>query len=163
MATKIDRDMVVTVHYRGTLAETGEEFDSSYDAEPLQFLVGHGQMIPGFEEELMGATSGEKRSFTVGPERAYGPHDPDGIQAYPADRFPEGIEVGMAVEAHLDDGRIIPLYIVEIGEDAVTIDLNHTLAGKNLTFEVEVLDIRAATTEELRHSHAHGPDGHHHH
>lgn len=163
MADKIDRDMVVTVHYRGTLAETGQEFDSSHDQEPLQFTVGHGQMISGFEEELMGARTGERRTFTVEPEKAYGRHDPEGVQAYPADRFPEGIEIGMALEAHLADGRVVPLHIVEISEDAVTVDLNHMLAGKELTFEVEVLEVREATTEELHHGHAHGPEGHHHH
>jgi len=163
MPDTIDRDMVVTVHYRGTLAETGQEFDSSYDEAPLQFLVGHGQMISGFEEELMGARTGDKRTFTVEPEKAYGFHDPEGLQVYPADRFPEGIEIGMTIEAHLNDGRVIPLQVVEIGEDAVTVDLNHKLAGKELTFEVEVIEVREATTEELHHGHAHGPEGNHHH
>ena len=159
---KIEKDMVASVHYKGTLTESGDEFDSSQGKEPLVFLVGHGQMIPGFEEEILGAEKGEKREFSLEPERAYGQHDPAGIQKVPKDQFPEDIKVGSVMFAEMETGQQIPLTVVEIGDEEVTIDFNHMLAGKNLTFEVEIVEIRESTDEEKAHGHAHGPGGHSH-
>jgi len=159
---KIEKDMVVSVHYKGTLTENGEEFDSSHGRDPLTFLVGHGQMIPGFEEEILGAEKGEKRTFSLEPDKAYGQHDPAGIQKVPKDQFPPDIKVGSVMSAEMQDGNQIPLTVVEIGDTEVTIDFNHMLAGKNLTFEVEIIDIRESSDEEKSHGHAHGPGGHHH-
>ena len=82
MTEKIEKDMVVSVHYTGTLPDSGDEFDSSKDREPLTFLVGHGQMIPGFEEEMMGAKLGEKRDFTLTPDKAYGARDDEAVLKY---------------------------------------------------------------------------------
>tara|TARA_B100000945_G_scaffold319118_1_gene325586 strand:+ start:4237 stop:4767 length:531 start_codon:yes stop_codon:yes gene_type:complete len=157
---KVETGAIVSVHYKGTLTENGEEFDSSEGREPLTFMVGMGQMIPGFEEELMGAEKGEKRTFNLEPERAYGQHDPAGIQKVPKSQFPPEIEVGMVLAAELENGVQMPLKVVEIGEEEVTIDFNHMLAGKTLTFEVEVIELRDAEKEEVEHGHAHGPEGH---
>ena len=156
---KVGNDMVVSVHYRGTLTDDGEEFDSSFGKDPLTFLVGRKQMIPGFEEEILGAEKGDKRTFDLGPERAYGNHDPEGIQKVPKDQFPEDIEVGMVLAAEMQNGQHVPLKVVEIDDEQVTIDFNHMLAGKNLTFEVEILDVREATEEETSHGHSHGLGG----
>ena len=154
---KVENGMVVSVHYKGTLTENGEKFDSSEGRDPLMFMVGMGQMIPGFEEELMGAEKGEKRTFDLEPERAYGQHDPVGIQKVPKTQFPPEIEVGMVLAAEMENGMQMPLKVVEIGEEDVTIDFNHMLAGKTLTFEVEVIELREASQEEKEHGHAHGP------
>lgn len=153
---KVDKDMIVSVHYRGTLTENGEEFDSSHGGSPLTFMVGRGQMIPGFEEEIMGTTKGEKKSFDLEADRAYGQHDPAGIQKVPKDQFPEDIKVGSVLAAEMENGQQIPLSVIEISDDGVTIDFNHMLAGKNLTFEVEIVELRESSEEEKSHGHVHG-------
>jgi FKBP-type peptidyl-prolyl cis-trans isomerase SlyD len=155
----IETDSVVTVHYTGTLPD-GEEFDSSRGGEPMTFLVGHKQMIPGFEEELMGATTGESREFTLPPERAYGERDDDAIQQVSREQFPEDMELkpGMMMAAQTDQGPI-PFTISEIDGNEITIDFNHQMAGKTLTFNVEVIEIRHATPDEIAHGQVHGTGG----
>ena len=159
MSAEIQKDMVAVVDYRGTLTESGEVFDSSEGNEPLTFLVGHDQMIPGFEKALLEHKIGDSVSFDLSVEDAYGPHDPDGIKSLPLDQLPEGIEVGDQLAAETPNG-LIPLRVTAVDDATVTIDLNHELAGKALTFEVTVVEIRPATTEELEHGHVHGPGGH---
>ena len=153
--SKIENNKVARVHYTGTLPDTGEIFDSSEGREPLTFLVGHRQMIPGFERELMGVAAGDKVEFTLSAEDAYGNHNPDAVQQVPKDMF-GGItpEIGMTLMSDMG-----PFRVTEIGEDVVTVDFNHALAGKSLTFNVEVVEIRDATEEEISHGHAHGPGG----
>ena len=162
MTDTIAKDVVAAVHYTGTL-DDGEIFDSSRERDPLHFLVGHDNMIPGFEEEMMGATVGEKRTFTLEPERAYGEHDSEGVQKLPRSAFPDEmpIEVGLKLAAETESGPL-PFTIRSVDGDEVTIDFNHDLAGKSLTFEVEVMELRASTDEERAHGHVHGPHGHHH-
>ena len=156
--TKIEKDAVASVHYTGTLPESGEVFDSSEGRDPLTFLVGHKQMIPGFEEELMGAEKGERRTFTLDPERAYGEKIPEAIQQIPSEMFGDITpEPGMTLM--YDVG---PFNVVSVEGDTVTVDFNHKLAGETLQFSVEVVDVRAATEEEIAHGHAHGPGGHNH-
>ena len=156
--TKIDNNTVARVHYTGTLPDTGEIFDSSVDREPLAFLVGHKQMIPGFERELMGVAAGDKVEFTLSANDAYGEHNPDAIQKVPKDMFGDITpEIGMTLMSDMG-----PFRVTEIGDDVVTVDFNHALAGKSLKFNVEVVEIRDATEEEIAHGHAHGPGGHHH-
>lgn len=165
---KIANNVVAQVHYTGTLPESGEVFDSSEGRDPLTFLVGHRQMIPGFEEEMMGAGVGERREFTLEAERAYGDRDDEAVLQIPRDNFAqleestgESLEVGMQLVAQMPHGPA-PFLIVELSEETVTADFNHALAGKALTFSVEVIDLRQATEEEVSHGHAHGPGGHHH-
>jgi len=157
MAT-IEKDAVASVHYTGTLPESGEVFDSSEGRDPLTFLVGHKQMIPGFEEELMGAEKGERRTFTLEPERAYGPKIAEAIQQIPSEMFGDITpEPGMTLMSDVG-----PFNVVSVDGDTVTVDFNHKLAGETLQFSVEVVDVRAASEEELAHGHAHGPGGHEH-
>ena len=153
--TKISKNTVARVHYTGTLPDSGEVFDSSKDREPLAFLVGHGKMIPGFERELMGYEVGDKVEFTLSAEDAYGPHNPDAVQKVPIAMF-GGItpEVGMTLMSDLG-----PFRITEVGEEEITTDFNHALAGKSLTFNVEVVEVRPADESEILHGHAHGPGG----
>ncbi len=156
--SKIENNKVAMVHYTGTLPENGEVFDSSAGREPLTFLVGHKNMIPGFERELMGASVGDKVEFTLSADEAYGEHNPDAIQKVPKDMFGDITpEIGMTLMSDMG-----PFRVTEISDDVVTVDFNHALAGKSLTFNVEVVEIRDATEEEIAHGHAHGPGGHHH-
>ena len=159
MAKKIEQDSVALVYYTGTFVD-GEVFDSSEGKGPLAFLVGHGQMIQGFEQEMLGATIGETREFTLTPDRAYGERDEDAVQKIDRNQFPEEmqLEVGMIVGAQSDQGPI-QFSIKEIDGDMVTVDFNHQMAGMTLKFRVEVVDIRTASAEEILHGHAHGPGG----
>ena len=151
----IEKDAVATVHYTGTLPESGEVFDSSEGRDTLKFLVGHKQMIPGFEEELMGDAKGERRTFTLDPERAYGNMIPEAFQQIPKRMFGEiDLEIGMTLMSDVG-----PFQVVAVEDETVTADFNHKLAGQTLQFSVEVVDVQEATPEELDHGHAHGPGG----
>ena len=160
----IDKNVVARVHYTGTLPDTGEVFDSSEGRDPLAFLVGHGKMIPGFEEEMMGASQGERREFTLEPERAYGHPLEDLITDFPKDQFAQleqsgvEIEVGMTLVAQTFQGPA-PFMVKAVNDDTITADFNHAMAGKTLCFSVEVVEVRLATEEEISHGHAHGPGG----
>ena len=159
----VEQDSVVSVMYTGTFPESGEVFDSNVNQQPLVFLVGHGNMIEGFEQEMLGAAMGETREFTLTPERAYGSRDDANVQSIPRSQFPEGmeLEVGMVLGAQSDQGPM-QFTVVDVNDEIVIVDLNHQMAGHTLHFSVEVVEIREATSDELAHGHAHGP-GHHHH
>ena len=158
--TAIEQDTVASVHYTGTFPDSGEEFDSSRGGEPLTFLVGHKGMILGFEREVMGAGVGDTRSFTLEPEDAYGMPSEDNVAEVPRVQFPQEMPLDLGMMLMSDGG---PFRIVAITDDTVRCDFNNPMAGKTLHFEVEVMDVRAATPDELAHGHAHGPGGHHHH
>lgn len=162
---KMKENTVVRVHYTGTLPDTGEVFDSSEGRDPLTFLVGHGKMIPGFEEEMMGAILGERREFTLEAARAYGERDENAVMQIPRAAFDQLIastgatlEVGMTLVAQMPHGPA-PFLVVDLNDEIVTADFNHALAGKSLTFSVEIVELREATKEEIDHGHAHGPGG----
>ena len=163
----VSKNMVASVHYTGTLPDSGEVFDSSEGREPLSFLVGHKQMIPGFEEEIVGAKVGEKKEFTLSSERAYGDRDEAAVQQIAREQFAQleeeaKLEVGMQLVAQGQEGPM-PFIISELSDEMVTADFNHALAGQALKFNVEIVDLREATDDEQAHGHAHGPDGHHQH
>jgi len=154
----VEANAIATVHYTGTLPGSGEVFDSSEGRDPLSFLVGHKQMIPVFEEELMGAEKGERRTFTLEPDRAYGQKMEEAIQTIPKDMFGDITpEVGMTLMSDVG-----PFNVTAVDGDTITVDFNHKLAGETLEFSVEVVDVRPATEEELSHGHSHGPGGHEH-
>ena len=159
MSDTIEPNKVATVNYTGSYLD-GVVFDSSEGKEPLSFLVGKGQMISGFEQELMGAKIGEKREFTLTPDKAYGERDENAIQKMEKGQFPDdmNLEVGMIVGAHSDQGPI-QFSIVDIDGEMVTVDFNHQMAGMTLRFNVEVVNVRDATSEEILHGHAHGKGG----
>lgn len=159
----VSKNIVASVHYTGTLPENGEVFDSSEGREPLTFLVGHNQMIPGFEEEILGAKTGEKREFTLTAERAYGDRDEAGVLQIPREQFAQleaeaTLQVGLQLVAQMPHGPS-PFTITELSDELITADFNHTLAGKSLTFAVEIVELRQANDDEVSHGHAHGPDG----
>ena len=158
----ISQDQVVSIHY--TLRdEAGEIIDSSPAGEPLAYLHGHGNLVPGLERELAGRSVGDKLTVTLSPADGYGEHDPKLVQQVPR-RALKGVgnlRVGMRLSA--SSGRSDrTVTVTRIAADLVTVDGNHPLAGKKLHFEVEVAGVRAATETELSHGHVHGPDGHHH-
>jgi FKBP-type peptidyl-prolyl cis-trans isomerase 2 len=134
----------VRVHYRGTLSD-GSEFDSSEGREPLEFVIGSGQVIPGFDAAVVGLEPGDKVTVTIPAAEAYGEHNPEGLQPFPLSAFPPEpvAEVGWAVELGGPNGERIPATIVAIEGDEVTLDFNHPLAGKDLTFELELVEIAA--------------------
>lgn len=158
----VSEKKVITIHYTGKLGD-GSVFDSSEGKEPLEFLYGVGMIIPGLEEGMKGMNVGDKKTIEVPSDKAYGPRMDEAQQEVPKDQFPEDItlEVGMQLAAEGPQG-VIPVIVAEIKDDVVIVDFNHPLAGKDLTFDVEVIDVRDATPEELEHGHSHGPGGHHH-
>jgi len=158
----ITRDQVVSIHY--TLKnDAGEVLDRSAGGEPLTYLHGHGNLIPGLERELAGKSAGDKLQVTIAPADAYGEYDPQLVQRVPR-RTLKGladIRVGTRLQAQTEQGARA-VTVTQIVGDMVTLDGNHPLAGNTLHFEVEVAEVRAATEVELSHGHVHGPGGHHH-
>jgi len=158
----IQKDSVVLIHY--TLKNnSGEVLDSSSGADPLAYLHGHGNIIPGLESQLEGKGIGDKLNASVKPADGYGEHDAEMIQEVPKEAFqgaPE-ITVGMQFQAQGPSGAQM-VTVTKVEGESVTVDGNRPLAGEHLNFDVEVMEIRAASAEELSHGHVHGPGGHHH-
>jgi len=141
----------------------GEIIDASGKEEPFEYLHGASNIVPGLESALDGKTRGDSVQVTVSPDEGYGDRDDELVLTVPKERF-EGassLESGMRFRADTQDGARI-FTVVEVGEKDVTIDGNHPLAGRTLHFDVEVVDVRNATEEEIAHGHPHGPDGHDH-
>src|SRR5512143_1944909 len=161
---KIVKGSVVAIDYSLHLGD-GKVIDASAPDDPLTYLHGEGQIVPGLERALEGLAAGEARQVVVTPEDGYGPSDPEALQEVPRTAFPAGIrpEIGMELVAQGPGGEPVPFVIRDVKLESVVIDMNHPLAGRTLHFDVTVRDIRDATPEELEHGHAHGPEGHHHH
>jgi FKBP-type peptidyl-prolyl cis-trans isomerase SlyD len=160
----IEKNKVALIHY--TLKdESGEILDSSEGRDPLAFIQGIGNIIIGLEEKLEGKAVGDKIETVIGPDKAYGVRSEENVHKVPLASFqPDGdekLEVGMQVRVETNQGVSLADVAAIEGEE-VTLDLNHPLAGETLHFNVEVIDVRDATKEELDHGHAHGPGGHHH-
>ncbi len=134
----------VKVHYTGTL-EDGTQFDSSAGREPLEFTLGAGQVIPGFEQALAEMAVGETKTVQIPPEQAYGEHQPELVQQVDRGQIPAEIElaVGVQLQAQGPEGQVFRLVVTELAESSVTLDGNHPLAGKALTFELELVEIAA--------------------
>ncbi len=132
----------VRVHYKGTL-DDGSEFDNSAGREPLEFRLGTGQVISGFERTVTGMTVGETRTARLNADDAYGTHRAELVLALPREQFPEEMEpqVGQQLELQADDGGRMPVVITDVGAETVTLDANHPLAGEALTFELELVEI----------------------
>ena len=141
MSTIKDGD-TVSVHYTGTLA-SGEVFDSSIERDPLKFTLGKGQLIPGFEHAIMGLSVGEKATTNIPSLEAYGEHNPEMVIEVPMNQLPPELDaqVGMQLQLNQPDGQAIPVQITQIEGETFTIDANHPLAGKDLNFDIEVVEI----------------------
>jgi len=160
----IEKGKVVSIHY--TLRnDAGEVLDSSGGREPLDYLHGSGNIVPGLEQSLLGRRVGAKFTVDVSPSLGFGERDPRGVQRVPRSSFPKDADVkaGERFTASGPDGEEMALWITEVEGDEVTVDFNHPLAGETLHFEVHVTGVRAASKDEIAHGHPHGPHGHHHH
>ena len=140
--TQAQQGNTVKVHYTGRL-DDGSVFDSSAGGEPLEFTIGQGQMIPGFEQGVVGMELGESRTVIIAADQAYGIYRPDGVIEIARAEIPPTIqlEVGMQLQATGPDGRPVHMTVLELSEDTVKMDGNHPLAGKDLTFDLELVGI----------------------
>ena len=159
---QISRNSVAAFHYTLT-DEQSQVIDSSTGRDPLTYLHGGGQIVPGLEKQLEGRSAGDKFTADVAPEEGYGVHHPELMQEVPRSAFQgvEDIQPGMQFQGRGPQGEI-NVTVTRIENDKVFIDGNHPLAGKTLHFAIEVTDVRAASEEELAHGHVHGAGGHHH-
>lgn len=132
----------VKIHYTGTL-DDGTQFDSSSGRDPLEFEIGSGQVIPGFDKAVEGMSVGESKSVRIEPADAYGRHHDQLVQTVSRDALPENIapEIGMRLQSQNPDGQVIELTVTEVTDDTITVDANHPLAGQALNFEVELTGI----------------------
>ncbi|OPH37985.1 FKBP-type peptidyl-prolyl cis-trans isomerase slyD [Moraxella lacunata] len=158
----IANDTVVRFNYTLTNSD-GDVLDKS-NGEPLAYLHGHHNIIPGLEAQMKGKGAGDKFTVTVAPEDAYGEYLAEAVQEVPRANFQgvENIEVGMQFQSQTDDGHVMLVTVKDVNDDVVVVDGNHPLAGVTLTFDVEVVDVREATADEIAHGHAHGVGGQHH-
>ncbi len=158
---KIERGRVVKMHYR-LRDESGETLEASDEKTPLSYLHGYGNLVPGLEKALEGCDAGLKTTVTIGPADAYGERDEAAVIRAPREEFPEDLDLtpGAEVQAETPDGPITFKVVSADAKEAV-LDANHPLAGRTLTFDVEVVDVRLASKDEIAHGHAHG--GHHSH
>lgn len=159
---QIGPNSVVSIHYELS-NDAGEILDASAEGEPLVYLHGAQNIIPGLEKELAGKKAGDALKVKVQPEEGYGVKQPELIQQVPRNAFPDSdkLEVGMRFTAESDNGHI-SVVITELTDAMATVDGNHPLAGVVLNFDVNIADVRDATEEEVAHGHVHTP-GHHHH
>jgi len=152
------------VHFHYTLTSPkGDVIDASPSGEPLAYLHGAGNIVPGLERALEGRSAGDRLDVVVSPEDGYGPRDPELVHAVPRGAFVgvEQIQPGMQFQTQGAHGAMV-VTVTAVDEQTVTVDGNHPLAGEPLHFAVEIADVRAATAEELAHGHVHGAGGHHH-
>jgi peptidylprolyl isomerase len=133
---------VVRVHYTGRLTD-GQQFDSSVGRTPLEFTLGAGQMIKGFDTGVEGMAIGEKKVINISPEEGYGPKNPEAIIEFPKEQVPEDmkLEPGMELTLQNQHGHPVPVVVMEVKDDVIILDANHSLAGKDLVFDIELVEI----------------------
>ena len=159
---QVSAQKVVHIHYTLT-SEEGEVIDSSEGHGPLAYIHGHGNIIPGLENALLGKMAGDKIKVTIPPEDAYGPRDENLIQTVPIDAFHGVDEILPGMQFHTETPNGVELVtVIDVQDGYVSLDGNHPMSGLTLNFDVEVTDVRDATEEELDHGHVHGEGGHHH-
>ena len=153
---QIQNNHVVSMHYTLTL-ESGETVDSSVEHEPLQFLTGQQQIIPGLEREILNLQPGDKKSVTVAPEDGYGLVNEDLTQTVGREQIPADVELkeGLALTGQNADGQQFQVIVKSFNDAEVELDMNHPLAGETLHFDIEIIDVRPATPEEIDHGHVH--------
>ena len=156
--TTIEDGVIVLFEY--TLSDPdGDVIETVAGEGPIPYLHGAGNIVSGLEAEMAGHKVGDSFTVVVPAADAYGEHDGEDPEVVPLADMPEGIEEGMPIVAELDDGTEVELWILEVGEETVLLSQNHPLAGVDLTFDIDIKGIRAATEEELLHGHPHGLDG----
>ena len=132
----------VKIHYTGTL-DDGSQFDSSAGRDPLEFTLGSGQVIPGFDKAVEGMAVGDEKTVNIQPEDAYGPRNDQMVQEVPKSALPDDLEpeAGMGLQARGQDGQVLNLTVISVGDDSITVDGNHPLAGQNLNFDIQLVEI----------------------
>lgn len=155
---QVEKNKVVSIHYKLKDNE-GNTLDSSEGRDPLSYIHGNGNLIAGMEEGLEGKKSGDKVDLKISPDKGYGQRNDSLIQDVPRSAFGDQ-EVKPGMQFNTQDGHTVT--VTQVGADKVTVDGNHPLAGMDLNFDVEVVNVREATSEELDHGHVHGPEGHKH-
>lgn len=145
---KVENGLFISVDYKGTL-QNGDVFDTSHGRQPIEVQVGAGQMITGFENELLGMSLNERKTFTLEPEEAYGQRNETLKRDIPRTHIPPELnpKVGMMVDLQTQEGQQIPAQIVHLDEERLTLDMNHPLAGETLNFEIEVVGISDTPTQ----------------
>jgi peptidylprolyl isomerase len=140
--TEAKQGDTVKVHYKGTLTD-GTVFDSTYEQEPLEFTIGEGKIIPGFEESVVGMEEGQTKDVSVAPEQAYGDYNENGVVNFPRENLPEDInpELGMTLQMTTPEEQTVYVTVTEIEDETITLDANHPLAGKDLHFQIELLEV----------------------
>ncbi|MCD1627482.1 MAG: FKBP-type peptidyl-prolyl cis-trans isomerase [Paracoccaceae bacterium] len=140
--TQVKPGDTVRIHYTGTLSD-GATFDSSQGRDPLEFVVGSGQIIAGLDAAIPGMAVGEKKLVEVPADQAYGHSDPNALQAVPRAEIPDDIplDLGTQLQVQTPQGQVMPVTVVEVTETEVTLDANHPLAGRDLTFAIELVEI----------------------
>lgn len=140
--TEVKEGDTVRIHYTGTLTD-GQTFDSSEGRDPLEFTVGSGQIIPGLDAALPGMEVGQKKQVDVPADQAYGPRNPEAQQQVPRAEIPDDIplDIGTQLQVQTPQGQAVPVTVIEVTDDQVTLDANHPLAGQDLTFAIELVEI----------------------
>lgn len=164
MKPAITDGQVVTLHYRLTL-DDGSIADESFGGEPLVYLHGAGNIVPGLERQLTGKHAGDKCDVAVPAAEGYGEYDPAADQTVPKSAFPKGapLEPGTPFQTRGRNGQPVTIWVRSVKAEEVVVSTNHPMAGQALNFAVEIVDVRPATAQERQHGHAHGPGGHDHH
>lgn len=159
----LQANKVVTFNYI-LKDDNGELLDSTEKGGPFSFISGNHQILPGLEEAIGNMIIGSKKNIKLAAADAYGEYDENAVQKINRTLFPEEaeLEIGMTYFAHSPEGQHLQFVITKIENEDITVNFNHPLAGKNLEFDVELIDVRDATPEEISHGHVHGPGGHHH-
>lgn len=160
---KVAANTVVSIDYV-LRDDDGEVLDSSQGQPPLVYIHGTGSLVPGLEKALEGKDVGAAIKVDVAPDQAYGERDESLVEVANRNQFESGVEIEVGAQFQVEGPQgVTMLTVVEVDGEEVTLDGNHPLAGMTLHFEVSVKDVRAATPDELKHGHVHGPGGHHHH
>jgi len=157
----VNNDLVIAMDY--SLSVDGKVIDSSAEREPLEFLQGHGNIIPGLEREVLGMKIGESKEVIVSPAEGYGDTEEDAFMEVPTNQFPKNIplEVGTEIQIENEEGEPAYARIDKIENNMAQLNFNHPLAGKELHFAIKIITIRDPSEEELTHGHVHHPDHEH--
>jgi FKBP-type peptidyl-prolyl cis-trans isomerase SlyD len=156
---------VVLIHFKLTDAKNGEVLEDSTDRDPMPYLHGANNIMPGLEKALSGKAAGDSFDVTLDPEQAYGEHSGEEPTPYPRSMFPPDAQIfeGMSFLVTDQEGNEGPVFVTKVEGDVISLDQNHPLAGRSLNFSGKIDSIRASTEEEQAHGHPHGPDGHENH
>jgi peptidylprolyl isomerase len=131
----------VRAHYTGRLTDRPQPFDSSIGRDPLEFIVGQGQLIEGFEQAVIGLNPGDKKTVELSPDLAYGPVKDDMIMTVGRDKVPQDVQEGQGLQATLQNGQVVPFVVTKVTDTEVVVDANHPLAGQTLIFDIEILEV----------------------